>query len=56
MLKQNAYIQMTGDAPGGGARLANLHLTLIQNVFGSSVSTFGAKGAEARGSLPGLLA
>ena len=29
VLKQNAYLQMTGDAPGGGVRLANLHLTLI---------------------------
>jgi hypothetical protein len=55
VLKQNAYIQMTGDAPGGGARLANLHLTLIQNVFGSSVSSFGAKGAST-GILPSLLA
>jgi Protein of unknown function (DUF1552) len=55
VLKQNAYLQMTGDAPGGGARLANLHLTLIKNVFGSSVSSFGAAGAST-GILPGVLA
>jgi Protein of unknown function (DUF1552) len=54
VLKQNAYVQMTGDAPGGGARLANLHLTLIQKVFGSSVGTFGAPGAST-GILPGVL-
>jgi hypothetical protein len=55
VLKQNAHIQMTGDAPGGGARLANLHLTLIQRVFGSSVSTFGTPGAST-GILSGILA
>jgi hypothetical protein len=56
VLKQNAYLQMTGDAPGGGARLANLHLTLIQNVFGAtSVTSFGASGAST-GIVPGLLA
>jgi len=46
VLKQNANMSLTGDAPGGGARLANLHLTLIQNVFGSSVSSFGDTGAS----------
>jgi hypothetical protein len=56
VLKQNAYLQMTGDAPGGGARLANLHLTLIQNVFGAtSVKTFGSPGAST-GIVPGVLA
>jgi hypothetical protein len=56
VLKQNASVEMTGDAPGGGARLANLHLTLIQNVFGAtSVKTFGSPGAST-GILPGLLA
>ena len=54
VLKQNAYVQMTGDAPGGGARLANLHLTLIQKVFGSSVSSFGSPGAST-GTLSGVL-
>jgi hypothetical protein len=56
VLKQNAYLQMTGDAPGGGARLANLHLTLIQNVFGATnVKSFGSSGAST-GVAPGILA
>jgi Protein of unknown function (DUF1552) len=55
VLKQNANIMMTGDAPGGGARLANLHLTLAQKVYGSSISTFGAPGAST-GTLSGILA
>jgi hypothetical protein len=55
VLKQNAYLQMTGDAPGGGARLANLHLTLIKNVFGGAATTFGSPGAST-GILSGLLA
>jgi hypothetical protein len=55
VLKQNAYIQMTGDAPGGGARLANLHLTLMKNVFGANVSSFGSPGAST-GILSGILA
>ena len=54
-LKQNAYLQLDGDAPGGGARLANLHLTLIQNVFGSPVKTFGVAGAST-GIIPDILA
>jgi hypothetical protein len=55
VLKQNAYLQLAGDAPGGGARLANLHLTLIQKVFGSPVATFGVTGAST-GTIPDILA
>jgi hypothetical protein len=46
VLKQNAYLALTGDAPGGGVRLADLHLTLMQKVFGSPVTTFGVAGAS----------
>ncbi|HET6279815.1 MAG TPA: DUF1552 domain-containing protein [Polyangia bacterium] len=55
VLKQNSYLALTGDAPGGGVRLADLHLTLIQKVFGSSVSTFGVAGAS-KGIIPDILA
>ncbi len=46
VLKQNAYVALAGDAPGGGVRLADLHLTLIQKVFGSPVTSFGVAGAS----------
>jgi hypothetical protein len=46
VLKQNTYAALDGDAPGGGARLANLHLTLIQKVFGSPATAFGVAGAS----------
>jgi hypothetical protein len=54
VLKQNAYMQLTGDAPGGGARLANLHLTLIQKVFNSPAMSFGNPGAST-GVIPQIL-
>jgi hypothetical protein len=54
VLKQNAYLALTGDAPGGGARLTNLHLTLIQKVFGSPATSFGNPGAST-GVIPGIL-
>jgi hypothetical protein len=43
VLKQNQYISTWAnqDAPGGGVRLMNLHLTLIQKVFGSSAKSIG---------------
>jgi hypothetical protein len=46
VLKQGQFINSWSnpDAPGGGVRLANLHLTLIQKVFGSSVTSFGVTG------------
>jgi hypothetical protein len=58
VLKQNGYIDLKmGDAPGGGSRLANLHLTLIQKVFGSPATTFGNLTSPAStGILPGILA
>lgn len=46
VLKQNAYLSLNGDAPGGGARMANLHMTIFKNVFGSTVSSFGSPGAS----------
>jgi hypothetical protein len=46
VLKQNAYLALTGDAPGGGVRLADMHLTLIQSVFGCSATSFGAPGSS----------
>ncbi|MHB8606607.1 MAG: DUF1552 domain-containing protein, partial [Thermoplasmatota archaeon] len=46
ILKQNAFLSLAGDAPGGGVRLANLHMTLFQKVFGSPVTSFGAPGAS----------
>jgi len=55
VLKQNAYVALSGDAAGGGVRLADLHLTLIQKVFGSSVTSFGDLGAST-GILPDILA
>src|SRR5258708_35606113 len=54
VLKQNAYMALTGDAPGGGARLANLHLSLIQKVFGSPATSFGNPGAST-GVIPAIL-
>ena len=48
VLQTNAYMKMDGDAPGGGARLANLHLTLAQKVFGSTITSFGASGERHR--------
>jgi hypothetical protein len=54
VLKQNAYMALSGDAPGGGARLSNLHLTLIQKVFGSTVMSFGVPGGST-GILPNIL-
>jgi Protein of unknown function (DUF1552) len=58
VLKQDGYVDLAnGDAPGGGSRLANLHLTLIQKVFGSPATTFGNLTAPATtGILPGILA
>jgi len=43
VLKTGQYINTWSnpDAPGGGVRLMNLHLTLIQKVFGSSVKSIG---------------
>ncbi|HEV3031520.1 MAG TPA: DUF1552 domain-containing protein [Polyangia bacterium] len=55
LLKQNAYMQLSGDAPGGGVRLADLHLTLAQKVFGSPITSFGVAGAS-KGIIPGILA
>ncbi len=55
VLKQNANMSLTGDAPSGGARLANLHLTLIQKVFNSSTASFGDQGAST-GIIPDILA
>jgi hypothetical protein len=55
VLKQNANMSLTGDAPGGGARLSNLHLTLIQKVFGSPVTSFGVPGGST-GIIPDILA
>jgi hypothetical protein len=54
VLKQNAYMALTGDAPGGGARLANLHLSLIQKVFASPATSFGNPGAST-GVIPAIL-
>jgi hypothetical protein len=54
VLKQNAFIALGGDAPGGGARLANLHLTLIQKVFHSPATSFGCPGAST-GVVPEIL-
>jgi hypothetical protein len=57
VLKQNAFMTLTGDAPPSGARLANLHLTLIQKVFGSSVASFGNTTSPAStGIVPQILA
>jgi hypothetical protein len=54
VLKQGQYLQLTGNAPAGntmnpgataGVRLADVHLTLIQKVFGAtSVTSFGSPG------------
>jgi len=55
VLKQNANLSLTGDAPGGGQRLANVHLTLIQKVFGSPAKSFGVAGAST-GIIPDILA
>jgi hypothetical protein len=64
VLKQNANMMLQGDAPGPaggaagttyGARLANLHLTLMQNVFGCSLTSFGDPGAST-GIIPDILA
>jgi hypothetical protein len=55
VLKQNAYLQLSGDAPGGGVRLADLHLTIATKVFGSPITTFGVAGAS-KGILPDVLA
>jgi hypothetical protein len=43
VLKTGQYINTWSnpDAPGGGVRLMNLHLTLIQKVFGSSATSIG---------------
>jgi len=43
VLKTGQYINTWSnpDAPGGGVRLMNLHLTLIQKVFGSSAASIG---------------
>jgi hypothetical protein len=49
VLKTGQFINSwsKADAPGGGVRLANLHLTLIQKVFGgASVASFGTPGAS----------
>jgi len=56
VFKQNGYIDLKmGDAPGGGSRLANLHLTLIQKVFGSPATAFGNLTSPAStGILPGI--
>jgi hypothetical protein len=55
VLKQNGFLALTGDAPPTGARLMNLHLTLIQKVFGSPVTSFGNPGAST-GIIPAILA
>jgi hypothetical protein len=63
VLKQNANLMLMGDGPAegdagagaGSARLANLHLTLMQKVFGCSVASFGVAGAST-GILPDILA
>jgi hypothetical protein len=51
-LKQNQYIN------GGGKNLADLHLTIIQKIFGSSMAKFGtAMGSYSHGSIiPDILA
>jgi hypothetical protein len=43
VLKMGQYIVLpgSGPAPGGGQRMADLHLTLIQKVFGSPATSFG---------------
>jgi hypothetical protein len=46
VLKQNAYMVLDGDAPNGGARLSNLHLTLMQKVFGCTQTSFGVAGGS----------
>jgi hypothetical protein len=55
ILKQDTFMNLNGDAPGGGARLANLHLTLMQKVFGCPVTTFGSDG-NSTGIIPDILA
>jgi hypothetical protein len=56
VIKQNAFMALTGDAPGTGARLANLHLTLIQKVFGSPATSFGnTTGPASTGVIPAIL-
>jgi hypothetical protein len=56
VLKQNASLDLSGgDAPGGGARLADLHLTLATKVFGSPITSFGVAGAS-KGILSDILA
>ena len=60
VLKQGQFINSwaNADAPGGGVRLANLHLTLIQKVFGSPATSFGVTGAMPASTtfIPDLLA
>jgi len=56
LLKQDAFLDLTGDAPGGGARLMNLHLTLMQKVFGSSATAIGnTTGPASTGIIPDIL-
>jgi hypothetical protein len=59
VLKMGQYMDMNKasnpDAPGGGVRLANLHLTLIQKVFQSTAPSFGVAGATTS-FIPDLLA
>jgi hypothetical protein len=54
VLKQDVYMTLTGDAPGGGARLSNLHLTLMQKVFGCTLTSFGVPGGST-GIIPDIL-
>jgi hypothetical protein len=55
--ESNALSRFGQTAPGGGSQLANLHLTLIQKVFGSPATTFGNLTSPAStGILPGILA
>jgi len=55
VLKQNAYMVLNGDAPNGGARLANLHLTLMQKLYGCTLTSFGVAGGST-GVIPDILA
>jgi len=62
VLKQNASMVLNGDSPARdgsaststGARLANLHLTLTQKVFGCPSTSFGGPGASS-GIIPDIL-